>query len=213
MKGEYRMPLQTISFHRVSFSYESSRAPLFQDISFTLSPGWTGVTGFNGAGKTTLLSLATEILVPQSGTIVGPRNRLYCEQGTDKCPSLLQSFLWSSDKDAWRIKTELGVEDEWPQRWETLSHGERKKSQTAQALWMAPDVLAIDEPTNHLDYSTKRILTAALLHFRGIGLIVSHDRELLDTLCHHCLFPDPPAVVLRHGGFSKGLEQKKMEEE
>lgn len=43
--------------------------------------------------------------------------------------------------------------------------------------------MLLDEPTNHLDYKSKNIVLEALKSFRGIGILVSHDRELLNTLC------------------------------
>ena len=46
---------------------------------------------------------------------------------------------------------QLKIKDDWQNRWQTLSHGERKRIQLAAALWVRPDLLAIDEPTNHLD--------------------------------------------------------------
>ena len=49
-------------------------------------------------------------------------------------------------------------------------------------LAAAPDVLILDEPTNHLDSSARRLLVDALSVFRGVGLIVSHDRGVLDEL-------------------------------
>ena len=45
-----------------------------------------------------------------------------------------------------------------------------------------------------------RQLYQALKSFNGIGLLVSHDRELLDSLCHQCLFIEPPDAVLRLNG-------------
>ncbi|MBN1696922.1 MAG: ABC-F family ATP-binding cassette domain-containing protein [Spirochaetales bacterium] len=207
------MAQKTLSFHHVDFSYETSPEPLFGDISFSVAAGWTGVIGSNGAGKTTLLSLAAGILFPLSGSIQGPRNRLYCEQRTDDPPPLFREFLFSPDKEAWRIKTRLGIEDDWPDRWETLSHGERKRSQIGVALWKTPDVLAVDEPANHLDRSARKTLISALSRYRGIGLIVSHDRELLDTLTAQCLFLYPDVIIIRPGGISRGMEQEEREEE
>ena len=55
----------------------------------------------------------------------------------------------------------LGVEPEWAERWDTLSHGERKRAQIAAALWRRPDVLALDEPTNHLDATTLTLMRRA----------------------------------------------------
>ena len=93
---------------------------------------------------------------------------------------------------------------------DTLSYGERKRAQIGVALWLEPEALAVDEPTNHLDMDARDLLTEALHSFTGIGLLVSHDRELLDSLCHQCLFMDPPEVVLRPGGYTKGLLQAEI---
>ena len=64
----------------------------------------------------------------------------------------------------------------------------RKRLQVACALWPSPDVLVLDESTNHVDASTKLCSFAALSQFKGIGVLISHDWELLDKLCTHvCL--------------------------
>jgi len=76
----------------------------------------------------------------------------------------------------------LGIELSWMARWSTLSHGERKRAQIATALWQDPAVLAIDEPTNHIRADARALLVAAMSSYRGIGLLVSHDRELLDEV-------------------------------
>jgi len=101
---------------------------------------------------------------------------------------------------------------EWADRWGSLSHGERKRAQIAAALWRRPDVLALDEPTNHLDAHAKGVLLAALKSFRGVGLLVSHDRDFLDALCSQCLFIFPPRIVMRPGGVSTGMEQDRIEQ-
>ena len=67
-------------------------------------------------------------------------------------------------------------------RWPTLSPGERKRWQVGAALAARPDVLILDEPTNHLDAEARAVLVAVLERFSGIGVLVSHDRELLDAL-------------------------------
>jgi len=103
------------------------------------------------------------------------------------------------------------LQSDWLHRWETLSHGERKRCQIAVALYKNTDILAIDEPSNHLDSYAKSILFNALKSYNGIGLIVSHDRELLDNLCHHTLFLDPPTCTLRKGNYSKTVKELQRE--
>ena len=66
-------------------------------------------------------------------------------------------------------------------RYDELSCGEQKKIQIACALWAKPDVLVLDEPTNHIDAAARSPPHDALRRFDGIGIVVSHDRELLDA--------------------------------
>jgi ATPase subunit of ABC transporter with duplicated ATPase domains len=116
------------------------------------------------------------------------------------------------DGDAFEIKGRLSVEDDWIDRWATLSHGERKRAQIAVALWRKPQVLAVDEPTNHLDIDAQNMLFTTLTAFRGVGILVSHDRKFLDELCHQCLFVDPPNSILRPGNYTQGLQLTDKEE-
>lgn len=48
--------------------------------------------------------------------------------------------------------------------------------------------------------------------FHGTGILISHDMELIDSLCSSCLFVSPGKTVLRPGGISAGLEQEKLED-
>ncbi|MBN1543315.1 ABC-F family ATP-binding cassette domain-containing protein [candidate division KSB1 bacterium] len=200
------MPQAYLKFHGVGFTYESAVEPLFSDLSLHFAPGWSGVVGANGTGKTTLLKLAAGLLQPDAGRIEAPVQRIYCPQRTDEPPANLADLLHGTDKSAVVIRGRLGVQNDWLERWPTLSHGERKRAQIAVALWLEPEILAIDEPTNHVDAEAREVLLHALQSFSGIGLLVSHDRELLDTLCRNCLFIDPPEVVVRPGNYSTGAE-------
>jgi len=202
-----------ILFHQVAFAYETSPAPLFENLDLHLPLGWTGIAGANGAGKTTLLRLAIGELAPRQGRIQVPASALYCAQRTDEAPPLLESFLTAAESAACLLRGRLGVEEDWLERWDSLSHGERKRAQLGVALWQEPSVLAVDEPTNHLDLRAKALLGEALRSFRGIGLLVSHDRQLLDLLCRQCVFVDPPAAPLRPGNFTQGNEQARLEAE
>ncbi len=207
------MAANYVIFERVSHCYDSMPEPLLKEISTSFSAGWTGVVGANGAGKSTLLKLATGLLEPREGSIRRPEDAIYCAQRTDVAPALLASLIESVDRLAAEIKGRLRVAGDWPLRWQSLSHGERKRAQIAVMLWQQPQVLALDEPTNHIDAEARALLVPALRSFRGIGLLVSHDRDLLDLLCHHCLFIDPPDVVMRPGNYSSGRREAVREEE
>ena len=205
------MGKQNLKFQNVTFIYCSASEPLFQNVSLHIGNGWSGVVGPNGAGKTTLLKLATGVLKPNSGSITACRNAVYCPQRTDDVPEKFSELVSANTKSAGIIKSRLGICDDWAGRWTTLSHGERKRAQIAVALWLRPDVLAIDEPTNHIDSQASEIITRALCSYKEVGLIVSHNRELLDLLCRQCLFVEPPGVIVRPGGITKGMEIAKAE--
>ncbi len=202
-----------IRFRNVRFSYESMTSPLFEGLSLHVTRGWTGVVGANGAGKTTLLKLATGLLQPDAGEILVPGTGLHCPQRTDEVPPGFEDLASAGDGGAHAIRGRLGIDDDWVERWHTLSHGERKRAQIGALLWLTPAVAAVDEPTNHIDAEARTALASALKHFRGVGLLVSHDRELLDTLCHQCIFVDPPEVRVRPGGYTRGAAQAEMEHE
>ena len=197
----------SILFQNISFTYDRATQPVIRNLSAHFTPGWTGIVGANGVGKSTILKLATGELEPIQGRVQIPEFAIYCQQRTDNAPGQLDDLISAMDGEAFGIKGRLGIEDDWVQRWTTLSHGERKRAQIAVAIWRKPRVLAVDEPTNHLDATAQDLLFDALSTFRGVGLLVSHDRKLLDGLCHQCLFVEPPDAILRPGNYSHGLQQ------
>jgi ATPase subunit of ABC transporter with duplicated ATPase domains len=83
--------------------------------------------------------------------------------------------------------------------------------QVAAAIKRNPALLAVDEPTNHLDAEAGALVREALKTYNGIGLLVSHDRGLLDRLCGSCLFLREGGVTLRPGGVSPGLAEEERE--
>jgi ATPase subunit of ABC transporter with duplicated ATPase domains len=205
------MAFAQLALQGVEFTYPGMTAALFSDLTVQFPPGWTGIVGPNGAGKTTLLKVVTGELTPQTGAVTRRGLALYVAQRTDDAPEQFEDFIWAPDATV--LKARLRVAEDWPERWSTLSHGERKRAQIAVALWREPAVLALDEPSNHIDADARRLLLEALQEFAGVGLLVSHDRALLDELCGHCLMLDPPTAVLRPGGVTEAMAQQESEEE
>lgn len=204
-----------LRFIDVSFSYNTVSENIVSSLCVHFAPGWTGIAGPNGSGKTTIAKLATGLLLPSKGSISGLSREIstiYCLQETEFPPDHSGEFLFSSSNRAGELRSLLGINRDWPDRWETLSHGERKRFQTGVSLWLEPEILALDEPTNHLDSSARKLIQSALKTYNGTGLIISHDRELLDTLCTSVLFVRPGNAVLRPGGITAGLEQERIEE-
>jgi ATPase subunit of ABC transporter with duplicated ATPase domains len=199
-----------LRFNSVYFSYPSTVDPVLRELNLEFHEGWTGITGDNGAGKSTFLMLASGILEPQGGNIEGAGG-ISCPQRTDELPEFWEDFFYDSGHDGGRLMSRLGIGADWPYRWESLSHGERKRLQLGVALWRRPLLLAVDEPTNHLDREARAFVKSALESYTGVGLLVSHDRALLDDLCGRCLFIRQGRALLRPGGVSQGLAEEERE--
>jgi ATPase subunit of ABC transporter with duplicated ATPase domains len=118
----------SLQFQKITFAYDTATQPVIRNLSVHFTPGWTGIVGANGVGKSTILKLATGDLTCQQGRIIIPDFAIYCPQRTDDAPTQLQDLLDSMDGEAFEIKGRLGVEDDWIQRWITLSHGERTRA-------------------------------------------------------------------------------------
>ena len=171
----------------LAFSYADS-VSILADVTLTLAPGWTGVVGANGNGKTTLLRLICGELEPVAGHVYldPPSARIQvCAQTVETMTAEIESFARALDGGARRIQGELRLEPATLSRWPTLSPGERKRWQVGAALAADPSILMLDEPTDHLDLEARELLIAGLERFRGIGIVVSHDRALLDRITNY----------------------------
>ena len=200
-----------LNLSNIEYTYPLAVEPTIRNVTATFPAGWTGFVGDNGSGKTTLARVVCGLLQPDAG-VVGPSLfSTYCAQSTEEPPGNLEDFAVSYDRAAIQLRNELSIGDEWPWRFDTLSCGQQKRLQVACALWSAPDVLVVDEPTNHVDASTRHALFTALSKFKGIGVLISHDRELLDALCSQCLFIANGTVIMRPGGYSQASSQVALE--
>ncbi len=196
----------------VSVRYDDA-TDIFQGISAHFSPGWTGIVGANGVGKSTLLQLLAGGLHPDRGEVQRvPTEALVhlCPQVCDPehPPAAIEGFAWAFDRRAIRLMDALHLQLDMLERWPSLSPGERKRWQIGTALHRDPEVLLLDEPTNHVDTETKALLETALRRYGGVGVIVSHDREVLDRITNTTVrlwarCPGGPADVQAYqGGYS-----------
>lgn len=198
-------------FDNVSFTYPDSVNPVIEGLSFDLGSGWTGLAGANGSGKTTVLKLAAGILKPDRGQVWSSGNPVYCPQRTDDLPPGIEEFRLDWSREAITLRDILEAEDDWPDRWKTLSQGERKRLQIAVALWRKPAVLVLDEPLNHLDSGGRNTVLKAMAAFTGCGLLVSHDRAAMDSLCTSTLLFRPDGITLYRSGYTEASEEEARE--
>ncbi|MBL8919259.1 MAG: ABC-F family ATP-binding cassette domain-containing protein [Myxococcaceae bacterium] len=205
------MSSTAVRAERVSFSF-ADRA-LLDDATFHLARGWTGLVGANGSGKSTLLRLITGALKPTSGALRVPPSVVLCTQEVDALDAGVRDFAGADDGLARRLHGRLGLDAAMLARWATMSPGERKRWQVGAALWREPEVLLLDEPTNHLDAGAARWLRDALADFRGVGVLVSHDRALLDEVTSATLRLDGGTARLWPGAFSVAQAAWRAEDE
>ena len=92
-----------------------------------------------------------------------------------------------------------------------FSGGWRVRLAMARALCSRADLLLLDEPTNHLDLDAIVWLEEWLTAFGGTLLMISHDREFLDSIIDRVLHIENRTIRAYAGNYSE-FEQKRAEE-
>src|SRR5690606_11254681 len=87
--------------------------------------------------------------------------------------------------------------------------GWRMRVALAAALFSAPDLLLLDEPTNYLDLEGTLWLQTFLARYPHTVLIISHDRDLLDTAVDTIVHLDQLRLTLYRGGYSQFDRQRR----
>ncbi len=161
-------------------------------IDLTIGAGErVAIVGHNGSGKTTLLDtiLGRRDLDAGErwfgpGVVVGELEQRRVQLDDDE--SLLDAFMVATGMtipDARTLLAKFGIgADEVNRPTESLSPGERTRSVLALLMATGTNCLVLDEPTNHLDLQAIEQLETALESFAGTVLIVTHDRELLQSM-------------------------------
>src|ERR1700681_1152641 len=93
-----------------------------------------------------------------------------------------------------------------------FSGGWRMRVALAATLFSAPDLLLLDEPTNYLDLEGTLWLEDHLANYPRTVIVISHDRDLLDTSVDQILHLDRGKLTLYKGTYSSFEEQRAMRE-
>lgn len=105
---------------------------------------------------------------------------------------------------AGKLLTGLGFDVNAQQRSvASFSGGWRMRLNLAQALMCRSDLLLLDEPTNHLDLETVLWLEDWLQGYPGTLLMISHDRDFLDSVCDHIVEVANQDLTLYTGNYSQ----------
>lgn len=89
-----------------------------------------------------------------------------------------------------------------------LSSGQRVRAALAKALMENPNLLLLDEPTNHLDQEMIQWLEEALKLRAGACVIVSHNRQFLNTACNRLIEMKNGQLAFYGGSYDFYLEEK-----
>ena len=93
-----------------------------------------------------------------------------------------------------------------------FSGGWRMRVALAATLFSAPDLLLLDEPTNYLDLEGTIWLEDHLAHYPRTVIVISHDRDLLETSVDQILHLDHAKLTLYKGSYSSFEEQRSVRE-
>jgi ATP-binding cassette subfamily F protein 3 len=123
---------------------------------------------------------------------------------------LVDIDAYSAPSRAARILAGLGFNDEAQNRaCSEFSGGWRMRVALAAVLFVEPDLLLLDEPTNYLDLEGTLWLQDYLARYPHTVLLISHDRDLLDTSVNFILHFDQQKLKLYRGGFSQFDRQRR----
>lgn len=193
---------------------------IFEDASFGVQEGEKiGIIGINGTGKTTLLRMVAGLEEPEGGQVIkqnGIRIAYLPQNPEFPANATVMSYALDGNVETdWLVQsnlTKLGV-DEYDSLIENLSGGQKRKVAMAKVLASDFDILLMDEPTNHLDEEMISWLEEYLKDYKGVILMVTHDRYFLDRVSNRILEISHGKIYSYEANYSKFLEMKAEREE
>ncbi|MCI8591672.1 MAG: ABC-F family ATP-binding cassette domain-containing protein [Lachnospiraceae bacterium] len=197
---------------------------VLDDVSCGIEKGEKiGIVGVNGTGKSTFLKIAAGLSEPDDGQVICqsnlrvaslPQNPVFPEGSSVlSCVTDGEAGIgWDLEAEGKRILNRLGFTD-YEEPVDHLSGGQKKRVALARTLVQPVDVLALDEPTNHLDNEMVAWLEDYLIQYRGVVIMVTHDRYFLDRVSNRILEIDHGKLYSYQANYSGFLEGKARRQE
>ncbi len=189
---------------------------LIREFTYKFSKGErVGVIGRNGTGKTTFLDVISQMEKPDAGSVdmgetvvMGYYRQLGQEwkqeqRVIDAVKEIAEVVMMADGKtiSASRFLEHFMFTPEAQyKKISKLSGGEIRRLHLLTVLIKNPNFLILDEPTNDLDLFALNKLEEFLLNFKGILVIVSHDRYFLDKLTDHLFIFEGDGEIRDHYG-------------
>ena len=197
---------------------------IFDDVSCGIQEGEkVGIIGINGMGKTTLLRMIAGEEEPDEGQIIRqngikiaylPQNPKFPKDATVLSYAFdgIEESDWTAKSEVKSVLNQLGITDH-EAKIETLSGGQKKRVALAKTIATSFDVLLLDEPTNHLDNEMITWLEDYLRKYKGVIIMVTHDRYFLDKVTNRILEISRGNLYSYEANYTKFLEMKAQREE
>ena len=209
--------MSLIQVSNLTFAYEGSYDPIFENVSFQIDTNWRlGFTGRNGRGKTTFLNLLLGRFPYRGSISASVRFSYFPYEIPDKTHlaiDVVEEIY--PDYQYWQLAKEMNLlqleEDALYRPFGTLSNGEQTKLMLAVLFLKENNFLLIDEPTNHLDIQGRELVSRYLKSKKGF-ILVSHDRAFLDGCVDHILSINKTNIEVCRGNFSTWYENKQRQD-
>ncbi|PCJ40534.1 MAG: ABC transporter ATP-binding protein [Moraxellaceae bacterium] len=118
---------------------------------------------------------------------------------------------YTAESKAARLLNGLGfTQEQFTTPVQEFSGGWRMRLNLAKTLMCRSDLLLLDEPTNHLDLDAILWLEDWLKQYPGTLLLISHDREFLDSIVQHILHAENQTLTHYKGNYSSFEVQRAM---
>ena len=102
--------------------------------------------------------------------------------------------------------------DEIHKRVNVLSGGEKMRCMIARMMIQQANTLILDSPTNHLDLESIQAFNNALVSFKGIVLMTSHDHEFINTVANRIIEITPNGMIDKYMEYDDYLFDERVQE-